>query len=485
MAQPAVNPPGSEAAAKARAGFERALRSRGSSARDASGGGPFERIDLLRQAGGVAPVFAEARYNEGFARLIGGDYASAIAQFKAAAAADPLVKGAPDVRDRRGQPASLLRADQVQAARAQLEKMVADVQDDSEAHRVLGLAYWVGGDAGRAISHLRSAVRLEPSDNRARLTLAEVLLEDGRATEAERELTGILESGPVSGRAHYQLGQLYQRRALLPQASEQFDLAGRYGPIVGRDHFFQRVGSLLVDQADFDGAVKAYIQRIDVNPNSAEAHRQLGEIYFLQGRNDEALLELSTAVWLDEADARALAGIGQAHVRAAAYGEAASAFERALRLDSGLMEARYGLATSLMRLGKTAEARSQMDIFERLQTEAAAEGQRAFQIDALRREASRYSIAGAHDDALRVLGEVMRADGSARSHRELAVALMRAKRTAEAIEHLEAARRLEESPEVLGLLAEAYAISGNREESAKLRAQQRGLLERARLERLR
>ena len=66
------------------------------------------------------------------------------------------------------------------------------------------------------------------------------------------------------------------------------------------------MGSLLVDQADFDGAVAAYIKRIDVNPNSAEAHRQLGEIYFLQGRNDEALLELSTAAWLDPGDARAL-----------------------------------------------------------------------------------------------------------------------------------------------------------------------------------
>ena len=66
-----------------------------------------------------------------------------------------------------------------------------------------------------------------------------------------------------------------------------------------------------------------------------------------------------------------------------------------------------------------------------------------------------------------------------------AAALMRAQRTPEAIEHLEIARRLDDGPEILRLLAEAHAVAGNREESARLLAQQRALTERARLERMR
>ena len=481
MAQPAVNPPGSEGATQAIRGFHRALRARGVPARDATGGGPFERIDLLRQVSGVAPVFADARYVEGFTRLAAGDYMAAVAQFRAAARLDPLVTGAPEVRERRARAASLLRAGQVQAAGALLE----GAADDPETHRILGLACWVGGDAGRAITHLRTAIRLAPSDARARLTLADVLLEDGRAAEAERELVETVERGLVSGGVHDRLGQLYQRQALLPQASREFELASQYGPIVGRDFFFRRMGSLLVDQADFDGTVAAYTKRIDVNPNSAEAHRQLGEIYFLQGRNDEALLELSTAGWLEPDDARTLAALGQAHLRAAAYADAVMAFEQALERDGNLRESRYGLAISLMRLGKAAEARSQMAVYERLQADAAAEGQRAFQVDALRRQATRSMIAGDVDDALQVLSDVLQADASARSHRELAAALMRAQRTPEAIEHLEIARRLDDGPEILRLLAEAHAVAGNREESARLLAQQRALTERARLERMR
>jgi tetratricopeptide (TPR) repeat protein len=484
MAQPSVNPPASEAATQAMRGFQRALRARGALVRDAAGGGPFERIDLLRQPSGVAPVFSEARYVDGFAKLAEGNYVEAVARFKAAAELDPLVTGAPEARERRARAASLLRGGQVQAARALLEGGVIEPSDDSETHRILGTACWVGGDAGCAITHLRTAIRLASSDTRARLTLADVLLDDGRAAEAERELTGTVDRGLVSGRAHDQLGQLYQRQALLPQASKEFHLAGQYGPIVGRDFFFRRLGILLVDQADFEGAVTAYIRRIDVNPNSGEAHRQLGEIYFLQGRNDEALMELSTAAWLDPADARAFAALGQAHVRAGSHAEAVAAFERALTLDDRLLQARYGLASSLVRLGKTAEGRKQMAVFERLQADAAAEGRRAFQLDALRREAARFMIDGAIDDALRVLGEVLRVDESARTHRDLAAALLRAKRTTEAIEHLESARRLDDSPDVLRLLAEAHAVAGNRQESARLLAEHRSVTERARLGRI-
>jgi tetratricopeptide (TPR) repeat protein len=103
MAQPSLNPPGSEAAAQAMRGFQRALRTSGAPARGAATVGPFERIDLLRQAGGVAPVFAEARYVEGFALLTAGDYPNAVARLRGAIPLDPLVNGAPDLRERRVQ----------------------------------------------------------------------------------------------------------------------------------------------------------------------------------------------------------------------------------------------------------------------------------------------------------------------------------------------------------------------------------------------
>jgi tetratricopeptide (TPR) repeat protein len=484
QAPPPAGADADAAGRKAWQDFRRALRAAGPLKRDAPAAGPFQRIDLLRQAGGVAPIFAEGRYAEGFAALATGDYRQALARLRAAAASDPLLSGTTEVRGRRVKAIGLLRTGQIRAARDELAGAATVAPDDSEIQRLMGLVYWIGGDTGNAIAHLRAAARLAPLDARSRVALARVLAEDGRAAEAERELTEAFAAGLVSGRAHYLLARLYQRRALLPQASEQLQLASRYGPVVGRDFFYRLTGGLLLEQADFDGAISAYRRRIDVNPNSAEAHRQLGEVYFIRGRNDEALLELSTAAWLDASDARAHAAIGQAYARATSWQDAAEAFERAIALDGTLMEARYGLATALARLGKADEARSQMAIFEKRQSEATAEGQKAFLADALRREGSRHLIAGEIEDALRVLTEAVQADGSARSHRDLGVALLRAKRAAEAVQQLERSRLLEETPEVLSLLAGAHAAAGNAEESARLRALEQRLTAEDRIQRI-
>ena len=150
---------------------------------------------------------------------------------------------------------------------------------------------------------------------------------------------------------------------------------------------------MLVNQADFDAAVAAHVKRIEVNANNAEAHRQLGEIYFLQGRHDEALTEFLVAAWLDPKDAKAHAAAGQSYVRLSKWPEAIAVLQRALALDSGLREARYALGTVLMRTGKTDEARRELELFARQQAEAQAAGQREFQLDALRRQAAKEALA--------------------------------------------------------------------------------------------
>ena len=59
------------------------------------------------------------------------------------------------------------------------------------------------------------------------------------------------------------------------------------------------------------------------------------------------------------------------------------------------------------------------------------------------------------------------------------------RRAAEAIEHLEAAKRLEPTEEVLGHLADAYAAVGNPEESLRHRMLRGELVQRQKLARIR
>ncbi|HEU4689620.1 MAG TPA: tetratricopeptide repeat protein [Vicinamibacterales bacterium] len=474
-------------ASRARRDFQRAVVRQ----TDAAKGPPaasarFERIDLLRQVAGIAPIFPQARYVDAYVALNTGDYATAVTRFSEASVDDPLVAGDLAAHERVGRAAPMIRAGRLDDALKELQGAVTSWPNESEVHRLLGLAYWLNDQQGQSIDHLRSAIRLTPDDERARVTLAEVLAGDRRLAEAERELTQAVERGSRSGRIHHQIAQLYERQSLLPQAARSFEESENFGPIVGRDQFYLSLGSLRVNQADFDGAVAAYTRRIEANPNSGEAHRQLGEIYFLQGKNEEALTEFLAATWLDPRDAKAHAAAGQVQVRLLNYAEAVVALQRALSLDASLQEARYALGTSLMRLGKTADARRELEVFERQRTETELIGQHAFGLDAVRREASRSLLAGAFDQAIASYERALTLDpNGARSHRDLGLALLRAKRPQEAIAHLAAAQKLEATAEGYAYLADAYNATGDREESARQRALAVQLARGARLERIR
>ena len=347
-------------AVQALRGVQRALDDRRTATAPAGAGrpAPFERVDLLRQVSGAAPIFPGARYVAGFAALESGDYETALARFDEAAASDPMLASSADTRARVVAAVSALDEGQLESARQHLQLATEGAPADSEPHRLLGLTYWIDEQSGKSIEHLRRAIQLAPGDERARVLLSDVLTDDRRLAEAERELTQARDAGLRSGQIAYRLARLYERQSLLPQAAKAFEESEAYGPVVGRDRFYQEWGSLLVNRADFDGAVAAYAKRIDVNTNSAEAHRQLGEIYFLQGRDEEALAEFSVAAWLDPKDARAHAAAGQVYVRLVKYPDAIAALRRALSIDGTLREARYGLGTALMRAGRGDEARS-------------------------------------------------------------------------------------------------------------------------------
>ena len=110
----------------------------------------------------------------------------------------------------------------------------------------------------------------------------------------------------------------------------------------------------------------------------------------------------------------------------------------------------------------------------------------AFQLDVLRREASKNLLAGAFDQAIASYVEALKLEpDSARSRRDLGLALMRAKRPQEAIEHLEAAQKLEQTGEGFFYLADAYAAAGDSDAASRQRTLERQFTRQKKLERIR
>ena len=185
----------------------------------------FERVSLLRQVAGVAPIFPPALYVQGFRLMTAGQYERAIASLREAAARDPIAASAPT-----GQVAwagEALRAGRLPLALSALTTAVRDAADDSEAHRLLGIAYWADDQHDRSIEQLGIAVRLNRQDERSLMTLADVFTAAGRSPDAERILKETIQIIPESGQAYYRLGnrrrpvrdpgELRSRRQRLPR----------------------------------------------------------------------------------------------------------------------------------------------------------------------------------------------------------------------------------------------------------------------------
>jgi protein O-GlcNAc transferase len=441
-------------------------------------------VSLLRQVAGVAPIFPPGPYVQGFRLMKAGQYERAIGSLREAAARDPIAASL--ATGRVAQAGESLREGRLPSALSALTTAVRDAPDDSEAHRLLGIAYWADDQYDRSIEQLSIAVRLNRQDERSLVTLADVFTAAGRSPDAERTLKETIQIIPESGQAYYRLGQLYQGQSLLPPALDALEKAATCSPLVGLDYLFETVGGLYVTQANFDRAVNAYLKRIDANPNNADAHRKLGEIYFLQGRHDEALAEFTATLLLDPASADGFAASGQVYLRLDRYAEAVNASRRAIELDPAHQKARYTLATALMRLGETEEGKRQLDVFQRMVAESTAQMQRRSELNDIKREAARSMARGEYAGAAALLRTAAAAQPNlAQPHLDLGIALMKAGQYQDAVESFRQARGLEDGADVHRYLADTYQALGRTGESQMETALYEQAIERLKEDRLR
>jgi Flp pilus assembly protein TadD len=350
---------------------------------------PFPEINVIRAASD-SPVLPPVTYAPGYALIARGEYGDAIAAFRKAAETDPLLTD-PALRSPAVmQSIAAARQGRLADARSRLENATA-LRDSSEAHRLLGMIYWANVQDDKSIEQLEIAIRLNPRDERSRLSLARVLSSTGRDADAERILQETIQVWPDSALAHWWLGSIYDRTNRLADAHREFMLAVP-SAVAGRAQFFTKIGQLATTAADIRGAVDAFERSVSANLNDPEAHKRLAGAFMLQDLTDEVFVELVAALLIDPRDAGAYTGIGQVHVNAGRYDEAVPPLRRALELSPDYTEARYALATALMRLGKTEEATRELERVEQAQRQMLEERRRKMARDVLEEEAKAKSI---------------------------------------------------------------------------------------------
>jgi len=303
-------------------------------------------------------VIAPVAYQPGYARLARGEYHEAIDAFRLAAATDPLV----------------------------IDPAAAS-PDSSEAHRIRGLTYWMHAQDDTSIEQLEIAIRKNPRDERSRIALARVLGSAGREPDAERVLQETLQVLPESALARWWLGWGYERLNRFADARQEYERASA-GVVTGRSRVYALLGRLAASAADIPGAVEAFGRAVTTNPNDPILHEYLAIALLQQGRTDDAFAEFVAALLIDPLNARAHAGIGRIHLDAGRYGDAVTALRRSVELSASDAEARYALASALMRSGKTQEAAQEFERAAEALRQALADRRRNMRLDVLKEEAA-------------------------------------------------------------------------------------------------
>jgi len=428
---------------------------------------PFMRFGIVEEKSGVEPFFPPAAYARGFTLFGRGEYAQAVASFRMAASGDPLVA---DQANRYGtkRAADAFRDGSIEAAIAQLQAAIELSPERAEPHRVLGMVYLADEQYDRAIDELKKALAMNAGDERARLSLADALVRADRFDAAEQSLRETIARLPESGRAHYSLARLFQRQGKQPEALKEFQSAVAFRPLIGLNGIYQTMGALAAARQNFDAALDAYSQRVEVQPNAADAHQELGDTYARVSRTDEALAEFAVALSIDPNRASAYASLSQIYLRQGQYDAAVTAARRSLDIDPAQQQTRYALGTALMRLGRADEGEKELKEFERLQQEAAAGRARDLELGTLRREAQMNSASGDHQKAVALLRRALElAQADPIAHLNLGMALILAGQPAEAVEQLRATIAMSGPAEAHQHLATAYAALGRADDSLR------------------
>jgi tetratricopeptide (TPR) repeat protein len=256
---------------------------------------PFIRVSLLDDNLSDDPVFLPARYAAALADVAAGRYENALVRFRSAIAADPLIADRAMQSNAFREGVAALRDGDVRGAIRALASSVQSAPESAEAHRILATAYWFNEQHSQAVAHLRTAIRLNPADERARIAIADVLAETKDFDLVERTLHETLDAMPASGQAHWRLGRLYQVLQRDVDARREFERALASGLVSGAERLLVAIARWHAREVDGDAAADACRRWIDVAPNDPAAHKELGTALRTINRDDEALVEFLIA----------------------------------------------------------------------------------------------------------------------------------------------------------------------------------------------
>ena len=134
-----------------------------------------------------------------------------------------------------------------------------------------------------------------PPDPEAGRTLAEALTHLRRLPEAEAALRRVLELAPGDAESYLALERVLVQESKIAEAIAVLERLAQAEPKRARE-LYQRMAQYALQIYDDDDAIRYAARAVELNPDDAEGHRRLGEMYRSRQDVDHAIAEFRAAI---------------------------------------------------------------------------------------------------------------------------------------------------------------------------------------------
>ena len=221
-----------------------------------------------------------------------------------------------------------MAAGRLDEAEGVARQMLLRDQDDFAAHFALGEIALRRGHSDQAIPHFRRCLRLDPGHVGSLAYLGRLVLEQGEKAEALRCFREILRREARNPHWHYIIGQylwdlgrreeaLATYRRLVAMRPDALDIAAE-------------LGERLLAAGHLDEAERLNLALAVRDPRMLNPHLNLGRIYRLQGKAEQARVAFAAALAQDPDHPEALTGLAWALLTANQLAAAESLLARVM-----------------------------------------------------------------------------------------------------------------------------------------------------------
>ncbi|HTN93549.1 MAG TPA: tetratricopeptide repeat protein, partial [Gallionella sp.] len=234
------------------------------------------------------------------------------------------------------------------------------------AHLNHGNVLLLKGDLKGALEAFRTAIKHKPDYAGAYYNIGNALLGNRQFEEAVANYRRALEIQPDYAEVHCALGVALKELGQIDGAVASLQNALKIDPnlvaaqanveIILQDLYNR--GNLLADNGETELAAEHYRKALEINPNFAEAHCNLGLALKELGQLDHAVSSYQQSLKINPGLTEAHNNLGVALRNLGMLDNAISSFDHALKINPNYAEAHFNLAETLKDLGQFESAQA-------------------------------------------------------------------------------------------------------------------------------